>query len=119
MIRRPPRSTRTDTFFPYTTLFRSVAELEGRIAVIIILGRARVLALVTDRHADVAEPGFILVGVGEVGTVAEPVVLIDVVVLRLEIAAHLELDAALAIIERLHRAKLDHPADAEIGRAHV
>src|SRR3546814_4827107 len=26
MIRRPPRSTRTDTLFPYTTLFRSVAE---------------------------------------------------------------------------------------------
>src|SRR3546814_950336 len=25
MIRRPPRSTRTDTVFPYTTLFRSVA----------------------------------------------------------------------------------------------
>src|SRR3546814_8521304 len=44
MIRRPPRSTRTDTLFPYTTLFRS----------------------------------------------------------------------ALAIIERLHRAKLDHPADAAL-----
>src|SRR3546814_3051231 len=27
MIRRPPRSTRTDTFFPYTTLFRSGARL--------------------------------------------------------------------------------------------
>src|SRR3546814_14268273 len=27
MIRRPPRSTRTDTLFPYTTLFRSIAEL--------------------------------------------------------------------------------------------
>src|SRR3546814_6523215 len=27
MIRRPPRSTRTDTLFPYTTLFRSVHEL--------------------------------------------------------------------------------------------
>src|SRR3546814_11936819 len=26
MIRRPPRSTRTDTLFPYTTLFRSPAE---------------------------------------------------------------------------------------------
>src|SRR3546814_2090521 len=26
MIRRPPRSTRTDTPFPYTTLFRSLAE---------------------------------------------------------------------------------------------
>src|SRR3546814_10816119 len=31
MIRRPPRSTRTDTLFPYTTLFRSIAcnELHG------------------------------------------------------------------------------------------
>src|SRR3546814_9355860 len=28
MIRRPPRSTRTDTLFPYTTLFRSVAAAE-------------------------------------------------------------------------------------------
>src|SRR3546814_14774777 len=27
MIRRPPRSTRTDTLFPYTTLFRSHEEL--------------------------------------------------------------------------------------------
>src|SRR3546814_1765747 len=27
MIRRPPRSTRTDTLFPYTTLFRSFALL--------------------------------------------------------------------------------------------
>src|SRR3546814_8189446 len=27
MIRRPPRSTRTDTLFPYTTLFRSVERL--------------------------------------------------------------------------------------------
>src|SRR3546814_2943049 len=26
MIRRPPRSTRTDTLFPYTTLFRSTTE---------------------------------------------------------------------------------------------
>src|SRR3546814_4451219 len=27
MIRRPPRSTRTDTLFPYTTLFRSLEQL--------------------------------------------------------------------------------------------
>src|SRR3546814_15456959 len=39
MIRRPPRSTRTDTLFPYTTLFRSqgshriVAETADKIAV--------------------------------------------------------------------------------------
>src|SRR3546814_10062382 len=30
MIRRPPRSTRTDTLFPYTTLFRSDVDLAGR-----------------------------------------------------------------------------------------
>src|SRR3546814_6598233 len=30
MIRRPPRSTRTDTLFPYTTLFRSVYLRSGR-----------------------------------------------------------------------------------------
>src|SRR3546814_11144789 len=29
MIRRPPRSTRTDTLFPYTTLFRSVERALG------------------------------------------------------------------------------------------
>src|SRR3546814_3886392 len=29
MIRRPPRSTRTDTLFPYTTLFRSGADHRG------------------------------------------------------------------------------------------
>src|SRR3546814_13709824 len=28
MIRRPPRSTRTDTLFPYTTLFRSVCRYD-------------------------------------------------------------------------------------------
>src|SRR3546814_10921839 len=34
MIRRPPRSTRTDTLFPYTTLFRSGtwAPIEGKSA---------------------------------------------------------------------------------------
>src|SRR3546814_11647731 len=41
MIRRPPRSTRTDTLFPYTTLFRSVAaillgELEDLLEVMVV-----------------------------------------------------------------------------------
>src|SRR3546814_9285551 len=31
MIRRPPRSTRTDTLFPYTTLFRSVVSAESAV----------------------------------------------------------------------------------------
>src|SRR3546814_9381601 len=30
MIRRPPRSTRTDTLFPYTTLFRSGGRATGQ-----------------------------------------------------------------------------------------
>src|SRR3546814_6800461 len=32
MIRRPPRSTRTDTLFPYTTLFRSPGPPDRRLA---------------------------------------------------------------------------------------
>src|SRR3546814_6821537 len=41
MIRRPPRSTRTDTLFPYTTLFRSdrdVADLTGQGSVGVVAG---------------------------------------------------------------------------------
>src|SRR3546814_17117710 len=34
MIRRPPRSTRTDTRFPYTTLFRSVSQDVGTVPVL-------------------------------------------------------------------------------------
>src|SRR3546814_8429710 len=55
MIRRPPRSTRTDTLFPYTTLFRSVvtefgaAELKGQS----LAERAR--RLVTIAHPDFRE----------------------------------------------------------------
>src|SRR3546814_15472473 len=32
MIRQPPRSTRTDTLFPYTTLFRSHKEADAGLA---------------------------------------------------------------------------------------
>src|SRR3546814_12070031 len=48
MIRRPPRSTRTDTLFPYTTLFRSGDgdfAIHG-LAVAIVVGHGLV-----DRHA--------------------------------------------------------------------
>src|SRR3546814_2726264 len=37
MIRRPPRSTRTDTLFPYTTLFRSPHLLPDRPSLVYIL----------------------------------------------------------------------------------
>src|SRR3546814_2925394 len=71
MIRRPPRTTRTDTLFPYTTLFRSllkfelvsimlgeVTELGGQVvfgSVIVLVGvvMARLVAkLVGDRSAE-------------------------------------------------------------------
>src|SRR3546814_2997825 len=42
MIRRPPRSTRTDTLFPYTTLFRSRPDLFA------IWGASTTLELSTD-----------------------------------------------------------------------
>src|SRR3546814_7816713 len=41
MIRRPPRSTRTDTLFPYTTLFRSGIGARRAIAVAVDPDRAR------------------------------------------------------------------------------
>src|SRR3546814_2667078 len=46
MIRRPPRSTRTDTLFPYTTLFRS-QPLDGRahLRVVPVRERHRVAAV--------------------------------------------------------------------------
>src|SRR3546814_10712991 len=39
MIRRPPRSTRTDTLFPYTTLFRSTGKLQGGPHVVALHGK--------------------------------------------------------------------------------
>src|SRR3546814_15602636 len=44
MIRRPPRSTRTDTLFPYTTLFRSVQPLHDEVVVLAGLDEGAVLA---------------------------------------------------------------------------
>src|SRR3546814_13744610 len=46
MIRRPPRSTRTDTLFPYTTLFRSHAKYIDR-----VLRHADMEPLVVERVA--------------------------------------------------------------------
>src|SRR3546814_12337481 len=49
MIRRPPRSTRTDTLFPYTTLFRSIQKRHGHIQEVIIQNfRAKTDTLMAD-----------------------------------------------------------------------
>src|SRR3546814_14938951 len=44
MIRRPPRSTRTDTLFPYTTLFRSHGVLDGSAIFLPVFGRQGIVA---------------------------------------------------------------------------
>src|SRR3546814_8575558 len=48
IIRRPPRSTRTDTLFPYPTLFRS----QARRAVIIRHARLKMAVLIPEREID-------------------------------------------------------------------
>src|SRR3546814_19764870 len=62
MIRLPPRSTRTDTLFPYTTLFRSLAEDLGEAAGVLgevrklhraVLDEGHRFALRLHRHHDV------------------------------------------------------------------
>src|SRR3546814_4916114 len=51
MIRRPPRSTRTDTLFPYTTLFRSVnlASSAGRAEAVAICRAVPGISCMTPR----------------------------------------------------------------------
>src|SRR3546814_9792216 len=66
MRRRPPRSTRTDTLFPYTTLFRSAAA--RLIAVRRVPGLIALLALVLavptfGQSATRATPGFVRVAI--------------------------------------------------------
>src|SRR3546814_9536326 len=58
MIRRPPRSTRTDTLFPYTTLFRS-----------------RPLAVVTDANVAAAHLQPFLQSLSAAGIAAKPIAL--------------------------------------------
>src|SRR3546814_19925092 len=72
MIRRPPRSTRTDTLFPYTTLFRSFRSglrafhpLEFSLQFLRGLGYVRVPASRLLQHPDAAD---ILI----VRTISEP-----------------------------------------------
>src|SRR3546814_20008503 len=47
MIRRPPRSTRTDTLFPYTTLFRSPKGKPSDVALTVVVSPGRRLATST------------------------------------------------------------------------
>src|SRR3546814_11876931 len=106
MIRRPPRSTRTDTLFPYTTLFRSVDYQPCR--------QVEAVAGSRGDEADVARrpvPAALQVGgdvAAEAGQCQRPG----------EAGTAAENDPG----ERLQRRELGdlrHSLQLEIGRAHV
>src|SRR3546814_14062191 len=97
MIRRPPRSTRTDTLFPYTTLFRSLASV-----------RYQRRMLVDPWFYAIAVPAVILLGLSKggfagVGSISMP--LIALVIPPVQAAAVV---LPILIVQ-----------DVEIGRAHV
>src|SRR3546814_16552122 len=60
MIRHPTRSTRTDTLFPYTTLFQSILREHGGLSPFrepaVLIGRDDLLLHAIARQADLPEP---------------------------------------------------------------
>src|SRR3546814_3703117 len=112
MIRRPPRSTRTDTLFPYTTLFRSVEfgvhsvsspGLETYLGSISPADLADSLVRHNPglKYADTAQRGYALVELTKAAASAE-YRFVETVRAR---------STALAGVKRI--------TSAEIGRAHV
>src|SRR3546814_15273394 len=72
MIRRPPRSTRTDTLFPYTTLFRSHVVLPLLEAEAVHPGWVSQDAFLAGYGAAQAVPGPLFTFAAYLGTVMEP-----------------------------------------------
>src|SRR3546814_15576175 len=107
MIRRPPRSTRTDTLLPYTTLFRSL--LDGAI----VIPDAR--RIDDHRRAQLA-------AVETAGLVDADALQAEFLDARLQIIAQADAALVLAAAALMAGRPLVHAAEnmaAEIGRAHV
>src|SRR3546814_11738877 len=64
MIRRPPRSTRTDTLFPYTTLFRPAVRGQREIFLAFLIGPGRDALVIIVGENDIVPD--LHVGIGEV-----------------------------------------------------
>src|SRR3546814_9832149 len=111
MIRRPPRSTRTDTLFPYTTLFRSFRR-EG-----VVPPFHRVVAKTAALHRAAQQlpvRALLRGGTGCVGVCAY--------VEEVEVGAHVQRLAARAVGRATFDGEVGGAAAAvtrEIGRAHV
>src|SRR3546814_18464338 len=111
MIRRPPRSTRTDTLFPYTTLFRSRDQLDHRgVKLVLVALRRRaalqvgdVGALVGDDEGALELPGVLRID-AEVGA-------------EFHRAAHTLGDVSEGAVGEHRRVQAGILVVAEIGRA--
>src|SRR3546814_20072597 len=115
-MRRPPRSTRTDTLFPYTTLFRSLRRGVGGLADLAVLGRHRrgiddrasiAIAPRIERHHARRRPGDATEGADEVD-LDDPIKGIK--------RAMLDADIFLVSAPGLHRIAGAGPV-AELGRS--
>src|SRR3546814_5282216 len=124
MIRRPPRSTRTDTLFPYTTLFRSLLDLASEIDLVLeISGRDLRSVLLGEQEPDLvgqAVDQLMLLGGRAVEEIDEaPAQILDVAFERGEGEEREEIapDGADGLFERFgrrrrfHRALVAHPVE--------
>src|SRR3546814_2078473 len=101
MLRRPPRATRTDTLFPYTTLFRSL--LLGRLGHLVHAHLERGLVVADDIRAELVAGVVVAVAVtgDEKLAAQDPVAFLDLAQVGIALDALLE------------------GGFEEIGRAHV
>src|SRR3546814_7148935 len=108
MIRRPPRSTRTDTLFPYTTLFRSIVPKN-----ILMIGPTGVgKTEIARRLAKLANAPFIKIEATkftEVGYVGRDV---DTIIRDL-------VEISVKQTRNVEMRRVRTQAEDEIGRAHV
>src|SRR3546814_16405150 len=108
MRRRPPRSTRTDTLFPYTTLFRSVHAAAPDINVVAI----------NTEDCLIRSSGPLIAAVGLKDMI---IVATDDAVMIAPRGRSQEVRHLVDELKRRGHPVLDHSArvEAEIGRAHV
>src|SRR3546814_17270475 len=112
MRRRPPRPTRTDTLFPYPTLFRSALTEKDRkdLNFALDMGADWIALSFVQRPEDVAEARRLIAGRAAVLVKLEKPSAID----------HLESIVEIADAVMVARGDLGaFPAGCEIGRAHV
>src|SRR3546814_3366011 len=112
MRRRPPRSTRTDTLVPYTTLFRSCRRGPGLVQVDPRLGEARLAGLERDL-ADL-----------DVGPVLPPAGLVELLdaLTQVGVADDDDMPTLAVAARRGEAGVVEDPVQhlvGQIGRAHV